>query len=201
MYKVFFKDRILFLTDQIERDLSTQFNALHKYTIHSELQQFVQHFSENESLKIGYIYGKNLDFLFRKFSSCFLFLRAAGGFVTNGKDEFLGMERLGMNDLPKGKAEKGESIEATALREVEEECGISNLSIVSKICSTFHCYPLKDKLVLKETVWFKMSYQGQELLVPQLEENITQVKWYPMCELPEFANHTYSSIREVINGL
>ena len=41
------------------------------------------------------------------------------------------MKRLGKWDLPKGKLDKGETIEECALREIEEETGAKGLSIVS----------------------------------------------------------------------
>ncbi len=198
MYKVFFKDRTLFLTDNIDQDISIDFNAVHKYTSPNELQQFINHFNENEELEIGYIYAGKIDFLYKKFCDCFKVLIAAGGYVLNSKNEFLGMQRLGVYDLPKGKAEKGESIEQTALREVEEECGISDLSITSKLTDTYHTYELKGKLILKKTEWFQMYYGGTSKPIPQTEENITEVKWYNQSFKEEFSRHTYASIRELL---
>ena len=54
---------------------------------------------------------------------------AAGGLVTNKHNELLMIFRRAKWDLPKGKLDEGESIEACAVREVEEETGIKNISL------------------------------------------------------------------------
>jgi len=198
MYKVFFKDRTLFLTDKIERDLASDFNALHKYTTPAELAQFIERFQQNDQLRIGFIYGRKLDFILREVKSCFTFLRAAGGLVFNDQGDFLAIHRLGVYDLPKGKCEKGESIRQTAIREVEEECGIHHLTLKQKLTSTFHTYQLKGVSILKETVWYEMSYAGKEELKPQAEENINIAEWLSKDKAAHFAQNTYPSIIEVL---
>ena len=60
-------------------------------------------------------------------------------------------------DLPKGKLEENESIEQCAVREVEEECNMRLLKIVSKLPSTYHCYPYKGAWAFKTTYWYKMT--------------------------------------------
>jgi 8-oxo-dGTP pyrophosphatase MutT (NUDIX family) len=50
--------------------------------------------------------------------------------VYNKKGEVLFIFRNGKWDLPKGGIEKGEEIEDTAMREVEEETGVGKLRIV-----------------------------------------------------------------------
>ena len=198
MYKVFFKDRTLFLTDKIERDLSPYFNALHKYTTQAELLQFIVHFEQNDQFQVGYIYGRKVDYILRAVKSCFTFIMAAGGLVFNDQGDFLAIHRLGVYDLPKGKCEKGESIRQTAIREVEEECGIHNLILNNKLISTFHTYRLKEDFILKETVWYEMSYAGHEALRPQLEENIKKAEWLSKDKAASFAENTYPSIIEVL---
>ncbi len=198
MYKVFFKDRTLFLTDKIERDLFPDFNALHKYTTQAELSQFIDRFEQNEQLQVGFIYGRKLEFILREVKLCFTFLRAAGGLVFNDKGQFLAIHRLGVYDLPKGKCEKGESIRQTAIREVEEECGIHDLTINRKLISTFHTYRLNDVSILKETVWYEMHYEGHEALKPQLEENIKNAEWLTTVQAANVVANTYPSIIEVL---
>ena len=53
-----------------------------------------------------------------------LIIEAGGGMVFNPIGELLMMLRRGQWDMPKGKLDEGETIEACALREVEEETGI-----------------------------------------------------------------------------
>jgi 8-oxo-dGTP pyrophosphatase MutT (NUDIX family) len=135
-------------------------------------------------------------------SDCFIgfkFIEAAGGVVRNSNREILVMERLGCWDLPKGKIDKGEDRATAALREVEEECGIHKHSIHSPLVTTYHTYKMKDKHHLKATYWYIMDYKGNESLVPQIEENITVVKWWNELEIDQIKRNTYLSIIEVLD--
>lgn len=201
MYKVFFKDRIVFLTNNIERDLSPDFGAIFKYSNNKELQDFIQNFEKKEDIKKAFIYHHNLDELVTLFSKCFKQINAAGGVVVNKKNEILFIHRLGVWDLPKGKAEKGESIEQTAIREVEEECSITPLEITKSLTPTFHTYRLKKKLILKKTYWYKMNYPGDKNPVPQVEEDITQAEWITLNNIEKVTKNTYPSIKEVLEEL
>ena len=66
------------------------------------------------------------------FCANYMLIEAAGGLVYNAKDQLLMIFRNGKWDLPKGKLEVGENIEQCAMREVEEECGISGLTITQQ---------------------------------------------------------------------
>ncbi|WP_075590457.1 NUDIX hydrolase [Labilibacter marinus] len=198
MYKVFFKDRIVFLTNNIDRDLSPDFGAIFKYSNTKELQDFITNFEKKEEIKKAFIYHHDLDELMVLFGNCFKQITAAGGVVYNSNNEILFIHRLGVWDLPKGKAEKGESIEETALREVEEECAISPLKIIKPLNSTFHTYTLKGKLILKKTYWYKMEYAGNDIPKPQLEEDITEACWIPSNNVKKVTDNTYPSIKEVL---
>ena len=55
------------------------------------------------------------------------YVPAAGGIVQNEHREVLFIFRKGKWDLPKGKMEKAERPEVAAIREVEEECGVTGL--------------------------------------------------------------------------
>ena len=63
-------------------------------------------------------------------------IEAAGGVVKNAKGELLFIYRLGKWDLPKGKIDEGEVKETTAVREIEEECGVSGLQIIKELKPT-----------------------------------------------------------------
>ncbi|GAO29024.1 NUDIX domain-containing protein [Geofilum rubicundum] len=201
MYKIFFKDRVIILTKRIENDLSADFSSILKYANQGELQQFIQQFDNDESMKRAYIYHHNANELLQHFRDCFKNLPAAGGLVWN-KDQtaFLGMKRLGYFDLPKGKMEASETMEEAAVREVEEECGISGLSISKKLPRTFHTYKIKDQSIFKETHWFEMVYHGDHTPQPQVEENIESVFWVRPHELPTHLANTYPSIIEVLKS-
>jgi 8-oxo-dGTP pyrophosphatase MutT (NUDIX family) len=197
MYKVFFKDRIIFLADKSDR---VNFEGMVYAWIEGEsLEGLILQFDEDENKEAICIVGEDLELLFEHFASCFKYIEAAGGKVFNSNGEILAIYRLEKWDLPKGKVERGESIREAAVREVEEECGISDLKIVKELNSTYHTYWLKGKHVLKQTYWYQMSYSGSETLVPQTEEDIQVVKWLSPDKLDEFKANTYASILEVIN--
>jgi ADP-ribose pyrophosphatase YjhB (NUDIX family) len=156
-----------------------------------------------ESKKIGEVLNvllendeQLLNSIFKEYKK----IEAAGGIVLNNNDELLLIERLGCWDLPKGKIEKGESIELAAIREVEEECGISNPVILFPITTTYHTYFMKGKHCFKTTYWFCMKYNGNQVLIPQTEEGITNVCWMKKTELNQVFENTYLSIAEVLNA-
>ena len=94
--------------------------------------------------------------------------------VINPNKKVLFIYRNNVWDLPKGHIEKNESTESAAVREVEEECGIENSTIIQKLIITYHIYFL-DGIKLKETHWFLMHSDDSNNLIPQLEEGITEV--------------------------
>ena len=122
---------------------------------------------------------------------------AAGGFVTNENGELLMIHRRGFWDLPKGKAEQGESIEETAVREVEEECAVGGLSIESEAFNTYHVYQEKGEWILKQSVWFAMNTHLQDLS-PQTEEDIEMAVWVKRPIPQEIMDGAYPSIIEVL---
>ncbi len=128
-----------------------------------------------------------------------LFIKAGGGYVLNGHGQLLMIFRRGFWDLPKGKLDLGESIEQCALREVEEECGIAGLSITSPPFSTFHLYKEDGRLVVKESVWFKMHTTDDRSLTPQTEEDIEEARWVEQPIPMPIINGAYLSIREVLD--
>lgn len=116
---------------------------------------------------------------------------------TNG--DFLFMERNNTIDLPKGKLEKGESDEQGALREVEEETGVSGLEIIRPLLETYHTYTMNGKDVVKRTAWFLMQVEGSPEPTPQVEEGISWVKWMKKQEVTSYIEEGYASVRDVWN--
>lgn len=123
---------------------------------------------------------------------------AAGGIVKKN-DTYLFIKRQGKWDIPKGKLSKKEAPETGAIREIEEECGISNPTIKQFICCTYHTYRFKDKPRLKLTYWYGLDYEGDEEPVPQAEEGITKVKWFTKDKIEKVRRKTFLSIIEVID--
>ncbi len=143
----------------------------------------------------------NLEALWKRFLTFFQQISAAGGLVRNTHDEYLWIRRLGIWDLPKGKVEKNETTELAAIREVEEECGIHNLILGKFIAKTYHTYPMNGNIVLKTTYWYSMFYEGHEKLLPQTEEDITEVIWVKKPDLQKLLNNTYRSIKDLFETI
>jgi 8-oxo-dGTP pyrophosphatase MutT (NUDIX family) len=123
---------------------------------------------------------------------------AGGGVVYNENDEVLLILRRGKWDLPKGKLDPGESIIDCALREVIEETGLKNLTLLDKLTSSMYCYREKGQLVLKQVQWYKMRTKDRHQLTPQAEEDITEIKWINLQELDPYLQNTYDTIKEVL---
>ena len=125
-------------------------------------------------------------------------IEAAGGLVKNEKGDYLFIFRNGKWDLPKGKIEKDEKVKVAAVREVEEECGITVSALGEKICKTYHVYINRGEVVLKKTHWFDMDYSGREKLKPQKEEGITDVRWFKKGKIDPILKNTFPSIVDVL---
>jgi len=120
---------------------------------------------------------------------------AAGGMVMNAQKEILFIYRNNRWDLPKGKTEKNESIENSAIREVEEETGVQNLEIKRFITCTYHVFKRKGKLRLKETYWYEMYTEYEGELVPEVKEGIKKAKWKNFQKSQKALRKSYANIK------
>jgi hypothetical protein len=142
---------------------------------------------------------ENVNQLLTDFEQSCPVIEAAGGRVLNKKGHTLMIFRSGKWDLPKGKIDPGETADQAALREVEEECGISGLRIEKPLQTTWHTYMQGNEPVIKKTYWFQMHCTDTRPLVPQLEEGITQAEWLDDVGLYKALKNTYRSVTEIIN--
>ncbi len=157
-------------------------------------------FFEKEDISEISFEHPDLNKLFNDFKSYFdTYIEAAGGLVRNSENKLLVIHRFGIPDLPKGKIEENESPEDAAIREVEEECGITGLKITGKSKPSYHIYFIKNKKVLKKTHWFYMNYSGNEPLKPQTEEYITKVEWCDEQKIIKYRQQTYESLKAYFN--
>lgn len=195
MYKVFIEEKAFYLTFNVSKELINP-----KYEIINVYGGDKDHFKgllKGENKIINFESHKKLK---KQIKHNFQIISAAGGLVVNEKNEILMIYRNDCWDLPKGKIEKGEKKKQAAIREVEEECGIKNLTIEKALKVTYHTYSYKQKEVFKQSFWYLMNYKGDEKLIPQLEEGITKVEWVSIEDLPNKLNNTYGNIKDVIEA-
>lgn len=199
MYKVFFNDKFVLLTDKYEFDILEKGVLYFRYEDFEEIHFVIDILQESPLVEAVVIYDADVELLWADFRAHFKEIDAAGGLVSNANNELLLIHRIGLWDLPKGKLEVNELATEGALREVEEECGITDLSLGDRITTSYHVYALKGKKVLKRTFWYGMSSDQTEF-VPQGEEGIDKVEWVKLDELSWNDYPTYASIKEVIQN-
>ena len=56
-------------------------------------------------------------------------------------------------------------------------------------------------MIIKETFWYKMFYEGDETPTPQTSEDIAIAKWVEKDDLEDILKNTYPSIREVLKKM
>ena len=199
--KIYFDDKPLFLCDEINEVINEYVHhddAVFIDELNSHTAKAMIHEMQQPKIHAGVFFHENLENLKKEFLKKFTFIRAAGGLVTNEKGEVMIIFRRGKWDLPKGKLDKGETIEQCAVREVEEETGLKNITIESLLQSTFHTYHEGSRFILKESIWFKMKANGEQNTSPQTEEGIEEIKWVKKDKLKAYFDKSYPSVVEVL---
>jgi ADP-ribose pyrophosphatase YjhB (NUDIX family) len=97
--------------------------------------------------------------------------------------------------LPKGHAEDGESPGDTALREVEEETGLSDLSLGEELVTIDWFFRAEGRRIHKYTTFFLMRSESGEP-VPEAGEGISACEWVPLRSAHE--RISYDNASEVV---
>ncbi|WP_462250835.1 NUDIX hydrolase [Ferruginibacter sp.] len=201
--KIYFGDKPVFLCDELTTELKEILHhpdAVFIDEISAPAIKSLLHEIKKDEFHAGVIYSEDLTALKKLFFKNFTLIEAAGGIVQNDKKEILFIYRLNKWDLPKGKMEKGEKADECALREVEEETGVTNLTIKKKVDETYHTYDAFGKHFLKVTHWYYMVCANGQKLVPQTEEDITAIKWVATKNIKEPVANTYPSIKDILSA-
>jgi len=194
MYKVFFKESYFLLTDDTEALANNRDHLIYDHP--ENLRSFIFSHLYTNNIFHAIIYSPDIKQLFPVFQSAFKMVIAGGGAVIHAHN-LLVMKRSGFYDLPKGHLECNESIETCAMREVTEECGVKNLKILHPLHDTWHIYYRDSVWHLKRTYWFLMQCPFSQQLIPQTEEDIEAVFWYPIAQTDTLLASTYASLREI----
>ncbi|MAU31294.1 MAG: NUDIX hydrolase [Flavobacteriaceae bacterium] len=190
MLQIFYKEKPIIISDnktELKNSLIIDLELLDNIDI-------IKLLNKKNISSIG-IFAENEISVISAFKKKFPEITAAGGKVINQNSETLFIFRNKKWDLPKGKAKKNEKITETALREVIEETGIKNISIIKPLGKTYHIFKKSGNHYLKSTYWFEMysDYNGE--FKPQKKEGITRVEWIGVENLQSVLPKSYANIR------
>ena len=193
MLQIFYKEKPIIISDK-KSDLKNSLIIDPELVENLDLLKLL---TKKKINSIG-VFSNEFELIINIFKKKFPEIIAAGGKVINNKSEILFIYRNKKWDLPKGKAEKNEIISETALREVEEETGIKNLSIIKPLEKTYHIFKRDGKYYLKTTYWFEMKSDFNGKFKPQKKEGITRVEWIGIENLSSVLLKSYANIRLLI---
>ena len=197
MYKVFFNQKLILLTTDIipPKEDSPFFYV--KFTN----KKFVVQILKSKKVKMLYLYHSKEAKLWYYFLNMFKLIEAAGGLVRNLKtNHFLFIFRNKKWDLPKGRINKNEGVQKAAIREVEEETGVENLSITKPLNTTFHIFKRNRKYRLKKTFWYLMETDYNGELTPETKEGIEKAIWIEKKLIVSLRSEMYHNINLVISN-
>jgi len=199
-YIVFLDEKAVIIHQDINMPVNHEGDINIEFTDANDMAEAFQRFRQDREHKsLNILASEDFAAACKEFNNLFTRIEAAGGIVRNRSHEYLFIKRMGLWDLPKGKLHKGESAEEGALREVMEETGLSDLTISRQLPSTCHIYTgRKGEEILKETYWFEMINNQDQELVPQTEEDITEVKWFSDKDLHIPLHTTYASLKHLM---
>ena len=202
MFKIYIKETPLYLTDKSDAEQLAQYqghNLVARYVGKPKLLlSYADMLEKGSDFDRVILYTDDLEQLYQDFTNHYQLIEAAGGLVLNPEKELLMIFRMGHWDLPKGKIEKGEQIQEAAVREVEEETGIKDVSIKDYFHKTFHFYRDKQqKRALKISHWYLMEAPKQQL-IPQTEEEIELAEWVPIDKIINFKTPIYGNIIDLV---
>jgi 8-oxo-dGTP pyrophosphatase MutT (NUDIX family) len=193
MYKVFIYNKVLILTSNIDGvrylgSISSVYDNQKNFGLWFD--KFVKS-PEKQALVFAFNPDDVLKYLKKDKAKC---IKAAGGIIKNNDGDVLLIKRRGKWDMPKGKMDPGESHAETALREVEEECGIRCEILPGSAYVTYHTYQEKGKSILKETFWYPMLCKDPTGMTPQAEEDITDIGFYSDADTEQKLENSFGNI-------
>jgi 8-oxo-dGTP pyrophosphatase MutT (NUDIX family) len=199
--KIYFDNKPLFLCDNIDEtiepyihhDDAVFIDELDLHTVKSMIHEM-----QEPEVHAGVFFHPDLNELKKAFWKKFTIIKAAGGLVLNEEKKMLMIFRRGKWDLPKGKIDDGETLEQCAVREVEEETGLTKIELLSPLLTTYHTYHEGSKFILKESYWYNMKVSGKQNLQPQTEEDILEIKWVTTKEAEKLFPECFPSVIDVI---
>jgi 8-oxo-dGTP pyrophosphatase MutT (NUDIX family) len=198
IYRIYINQKTLLITESLPKNLKKFQQIDHQsFDLKIIYPRILEHYKGHNF----FVICNDAKAFFKNIIRSIPVIEAAGGLVKNERKEYLFIFRNGKWDLPKGKIERDEKVKEAAVREVEEECGITVKKLGKRICKTYHAYIFKGEVVLKKTYWFKMKCEGQDKLKPQKEEGITDARWFTYEKTSQVVKNTFPSILQVMENV
>ena len=194
MLQIFVGDKPIILTSKVEQETNFKNYLLDTVNIGKVLKEL-----KSKSVASVRLIDSDEKLMLKKFLKLLPNVIAAGGKVYNSNGEVLFIYRNNKWDLPKGKAESRETIDKTAIREVEEETGVSGLSIIKPLEMTYHIFKRNGKYKIKVTYWFEMETDFAGELFPQEKEGITKVEWLNGDQMKVALANSYANIKLLVD--
>lgn len=195
MYKVFVNELPLILTNKLSETANGEYFPLNKDAIQEAIKAL-----KKKKLTEAYIYHPNHEEILKKFTKEIPLVVAAGGVVTNTEGNVLFIYRNDKWDLPKGKLDKGESVEDCAIREVMEETGVTGLQIENFLRTTYHVFTANGMPTLKQVHWYAMNTSFEGKLKPEKKEGIEKAKWKSPEKIRIALQNSYANIKILFEG-
>ncbi len=196
MYKVFFNQKPIVLTTSL---ISPKGDSPFFYVKFTN-KKFIVQILKSKKTKMLYLFHPKEDKLFQYFFCIFKLVEAAGGLVRNLKtNHFLFIFRNKKWDLPKGRINKNEEVQKAAIREVEEETGVENLTITKPLNTTYHIFKRNRKYRLKKTFWYLMETDYNGELTPETKEGIEKAIWIEKKLIVSLKSEMYQNINLIIS--
>ena len=197
MYRIFHGKHRIYLSNQESHIAKYEPDFIFKKPKEEQIKEALK-VSKKATKPLKFLFLGHPDKILKKVILEFKYQIAAGGIVVNDEKKILLMKRLGKWDLPKGKLDKGETIEECALREIEEETGAKNLTVKSSFAETYHTYYRNEKWVIKHTHWYLVECADGTSLQPQEDEDIEKVAWVDFDTINILKIDTYPAIRRLL---
>jgi 8-oxo-dGTP pyrophosphatase MutT (NUDIX family) len=198
-YKVYINDKVIIFRKSKTTSSLTENQLVFIEPSPKKLKDIISEFEYSYKAKKLFIISSDPKTTFRFFALGYTMVIAAGGIVRNRKGDILFIFRNGKWDLPKGKADNKEKPRKTAIREVMEETGLTDVTITKKLPCTYHTYSENNTSILKKTNWYEMRTGNSIATKPQAEEGITEVRWVEPDEINDVLKNTYSSVFKLVS--
>lgn len=200
---IYFGDKPVFLCDKLSSEIEEirhHPDAVFIDELSNAAIKSLLHEIDKTEFHAGIILYNDLQKLKKEFFKHFKLVKTGGGLIKNKEGEILLIFRRGKWDLPKGKLDDNETLLECAIREVQEETGLKKIKPGKEIEITYHTYIEFGRHILKESHWFLMTAKENEPFTPQIEEDITEIKWVKKDDLPNYFENTFSTIRTVLKN-